>query len=76
MLQGLLNARRPPHIVCSGSGIRFAQSLKYLGVTLQAGLKWDMHMRDVTKKAKKLFHALTHSDGKLWGYQAVQYGIL
>ena len=45
MLKGLLNARRPPHIMCSGSGIRFAQTHKYLGVTLQAELKWDMHVK-------------------------------
>ena len=64
MLQGLLNARRPPHIMCSGSGIRFAQSHKYLVVTLQAGLKWDMHVRDVTMKAKQLFHALARLGGK------------
>ena len=52
--------------MCSGSGIRFTQSHKYLGVTLQAGLKWDMHVRDVTMKAKQLFLALARLGGKGW----------
>ena len=46
----------------------------YLGETLLSGLKWDMHVTDVTMKAALPCLGSNRWKGRV--YQAVQYGIL
>jgi hypothetical protein len=35
-------------------------------LNLQAGLKWDMHVRNFSMKAKRLFYALDRLGGNGW----------
>jgi len=45
-------------------------------LTFQAGLKWDMHVRDISMMARRLVYALARLGGKGWGYHSFQYGLL
>ena len=76
LLKGELHHRRPPAIPTARGILRFRESVRYLGVTLQGGLNIDDHVTETAKKAKRLFHALARLGGQEWGYQAVNYTVL
>ena len=76
ILRGKLDPRRPPHVRIGEGSLRFVQHLRYLGVTLQTNLKIDMHVQEVSEKAKVLFQALARLGGQNWGYAAVNYDVL
>ena len=58
LLKGALHHRRPSAIPNAGGNLRFQESVRYLGVILQGGLKIDHHVTETANKAKRLFHAL------------------
>ena len=58
LLKGALHYHRPPAIPTACGNLRFRESVGYLGVILQGGLKIDLHMTETGNKAKRLFHAL------------------
>ena len=64
ILQGKLDPRRPPQVRIGEGSLRFVQHLRYLGVTLQTNLKIDMHVQQVSEKAKVLFQALARLGGR------------
>ena len=49
------NNKQP--IILSGSNVNLVESYKYLGVTIQNNLKWNIHVRNQVKKAnRRMFH--------------------
>ena len=76
LLKGALHHHRPPAIPTVGGNLRFRESVRYLGVILQGGLKIDDHVTETANKAKRLFHALARLGGQEWGYQAVNHIVL
>lgn len=76
MLKGNLDPDRPPTVRLGRRNLQFAQQTKYLGVTIQAKMKIDAHIRETARKAKNIFHALARLGGASWGYQSVQYDLL
>lgn len=69
----LFNRKRhlqmPPEIMMEGTGIEYQDEVKYLGVTLDSGLKWKAHIRKKLSNAKKQLLAVRNASGKLWGTQ-------
>ena len=49
----------------AGGNLRFRESVRYLGVILQGGLKIDDHLTETAN------NALARLGGQGWGYQAV-----
>lgn len=76
MLKGTLDPERPPIVRLGPRSIRFVQQVKYLGVTIQARMAIDAHVRETASKAKNLFHALGRLSGTAWGYKTVHYHLL
>ena len=76
ILRGKLDPRRAPHVRIGEGSLRLVQRLRYLGVTLQTNLKIDMHVQEVSEKAKVLFQALARLGGQNWGYAALNYNVL
>ena len=78
ILRGKLDSRRQPHVrfTWSDGSLRLVQHLRYLGVTLQSNLKIDMHVQEVSGKAKTLFQTLVWLERQNWDYAAVNYDVL
>ena len=57
-------------IIIKDSSVEQVSSYKYLGVTIQSNLKWDIHVHNLVKKANKIMHLVyslykLHVDCKL-----------
>lgn len=54
MARGQFNMQRPPRIFSDNNRIKFMNSAKYLGVHVSAGMKFDVHLREIRKKLLKV----------------------
>lgn len=48
----------PPPITIEGEGIARVEAAKLVGLNIQSNLKWDIHIQEITKKAKKKLYFL------------------
>lgn len=58
LLKGTLNRSRRPKIIMNNTRLRYAESVKYLGIYVDEGLKFDTHVRTTVAKVKKTFGSL------------------
>ena len=56
-----------PKICVDNVPIKYVDSCKYLGITLDSKLAWNKHIEDRITSAKKLLFKVRHAAGKLWG---------
>lgn len=55
MLKGRFDKYRRPKIGMNDSTIKFVDSVRYLGVTIDQEMKFDTHVRDIVHRARKTF---------------------
>ena len=55
LVKGKLDVERPPIIKISDRNLRMEQTIKYLGVHLERGLKVNRHVQEITGKCPKTF---------------------
>ena len=67
LLKGKLDAERPSIIKIKEKTIRMRQTIKYLGVHLESGLKINRHIEEVTQKARNLRSSLARVAEAKWG---------
>ena len=76
LLKGKLHPQRSLTIQFGERNLHFVQCVWYHGVTLQAQMKLDAHVHNITEKATNLFYTLARLGVDGWGYQVVNYRIL
>jgi hypothetical protein len=57
----------PPNIVLDGVDLLYQEEVKYLGLWLDRGLTWSLHMEKKFASCRRLLMQLKGSIGKLWG---------
>jgi hypothetical protein len=55
-----LRNTNPVHIYMNNVRVPTASSVKYLGLTLDSKLTWDLHIRNIVQKARQQFYKLRH----------------
>ena len=57
----------PAPLVLRGQNIKYVDSVKYLGITLDQKLTWTLHIQNKINNAKGLLIKMRQAVGKLWG---------
>ena len=70
LLKGRLDIRRPPVIRIGGVSLKLQKEVKYLGVLIEERMGFNLHTREVGKKAKAVFAKLSRLSRANWGYKA------
>ena len=52
----------------NGTELTFEDSMKYLGVTLQRGLTWSLHVHERVSKSTKVMNLANAAIGQKWGF--------
>lgn len=63
--------KRPPTIKIEGKGIKYSDTVRYLGVTIGTRLTISQHVQNVGTKAKRLFQKLAVFTRANWGLKFV-----
>lgn len=67
MLRGRLDPNRPPIIRTRTIRLDVVRSVKYLGVWLTPGMRFDLHLRETAEKLQKVIAPLKRVLRKEWG---------
>ena len=59
--------RTPQNLVMQGKSVEFSTSMKYLGVTLDEKLNWDLHLNLTIKACKQALMFTSNIIKKKWG---------
>lgn len=65
--QGIHPNNYPPQLNINDKTVPFSNSVKYLGVTLDNKLDWDIHQNNIIKTAKKNLILLGNVIARPWG---------
>ena len=57
----------PNKLKISGQDIDFSHDVKYLGVTLDSRMLWDIHFNNIIKRSKQYIFMLKKAVYKAWG---------
>ena len=61
----------PNKLKISGQDIDFSHDVKYLGVTLDSRMLWDIHFNNIIKRSKQYLFMLKKAVYKAWGPKAL-----
>lgn len=67
MLRGWFNHSRMPKIIVGQHRVRFQKELKYLGVHVSEGMKFEVHIRETTDKIRTVVGPLRRVLKRDWG---------
>ncbi|CAB4040267.1 Retrovirus-related Pol poly from type-1 retrotransposable element R1 [Paramuricea clavata] len=57
----------PPPLMINGTAVPWSSEVKYLGLTLDPGLTWHLHVTRRTQKARGILIKYRNAIGKIWG---------
>lgn len=67
MLKGSFHIERPPLVVFNGSRLKFGTSVRYLGIHVSEGMRFEVHLRETRRKLVTVVAPLRRVLRKEWG---------